>query len=176
MSSPRLRSALNLLCRAVPAAVLLYAGAAKAFDRQGSILAVDAYDLLPDGAVRVVASVLPWLEIGLAALLILGLFTRFAGAGTALLSLTFIAAMGQAKARGLQIDCGCFGGGGAGEGVSWFDILRDVPLVLAGAYLAVRPRGPLELDAYLESNDATEDLDGRHHERDDQTRAQTAEG
>jgi hypothetical protein len=62
----------------------------------------------------------------------------------------FIAAMGQAKARGLQIDCGCFGGGGAGAGVSWFDILRDVPIALAGAYLAVRPRGPLQLDAYFE--------------------------
>jgi uncharacterized membrane protein YphA (DoxX/SURF4 family) len=176
MSSSRSGAALNLLCRVVPAAVLLYAGAAKAFDRQDSILAVDAYDVLPEGAVRVVAAVLPWLEIALAALLILGLFTRLAGAGTALLSLVFIAAMGQAKARGLQIDCGCFGGGGAGEGVSWFDLLRDVPLVLAGAYLAIRPRGPLQLDAYLESTDVTEDLDGQHHERDDEARAQTAEG
>ena len=37
-----------------------------------------------------------------------------------------------AKARGLAIDCGCFGGGGTGDGVTWWDIARDIPIVLAG--------------------------------------------
>jgi len=125
---------------------LLWAGGSKALDRQESILAVDAYDVLPDQAVEVVAAVLPWLEIAVAGLLILGLFVRFAGVATALLGAVFLAALAQAKARGLQIDCGCFGGGGPGEGVSWWDMARDVPVVLAGAYLAARPRGPFQLD------------------------------
>ncbi|HEY3264335.1 MAG TPA: MauE/DoxX family redox-associated membrane protein [Actinomycetota bacterium] len=150
MRSSRSPAALHLLCRAVPAALLVWAGLAKAFDHQGSILAVDAYGVLPDAAVRIVAAALPWVEIAVGVLLVLGLFTRVVGAATAVLATVFIAAMGQAKARGLQIDCGCFGGGGAGAGVSWFDILRDVPIALAGAYLAVRPRGPLQLDAYFE--------------------------
>jgi uncharacterized membrane protein YphA (DoxX/SURF4 family) len=175
MSSARLRAATHLLCRAFPAALFLWAGLAKAFDRQGSILAVDAYDMLPDGAVRVVATVLPWIEVGLGLLLILGLFTRFAGLGTAVLGTVFIAAMAQAKARGLQIDCGCFGGGGAGDGVSWFDIGRDVLLTLAAAYVAFRPVGPLRLDAFLEPIDVTEDDDGEHLER-NEARTQAAQG
>jgi uncharacterized membrane protein YphA (DoxX/SURF4 family) len=136
----------RMVARALPAALLLWAGLAKAFDDQESILAVDAYDLFPEGVVRLVAAVLPWIEIALAMLLILGLFVRFAGAGTALLGAAFIAAMAQAKARGLEIDCGCFGGGGPGSGVSWWDIVRDVPIVLCGLYLVARPRGPLQLD------------------------------
>ena len=144
--SRALSLAARLLARALPAALLLWAGSAKAFDRQGSILAVDAYDVVPDGLVRPIAAVLPWLEIGVGLLLVLGLFVRFAGLATVVLAAVFIAALSQAKARGLAIDCGCFGGGGAGEGVSWWDIARDVPVVLCGLFLAARPRGPLQVD------------------------------
>lgn len=136
----------RLLARALPAGLLLWAGLAKAFDRQGSILAVDAYDVLPDGLVRPVAALLPWIEIGVGLLLLLGLFVRFAGVATVVLSGLFIAGMAQAKARGLAIDCGCFGGGGAGDGVSWWDIARDVPILVCGWYLAARPHGPFQLD------------------------------
>ena len=144
--SRTLATSARLLCRAVPAALFLWAGLAKAFDRQGSILAVGSYEVLPDGAIRLVAAILPWVEIGVGLLLVLGLFVRFAGIATAFLGVLFVAAMVQAKARGLQIDCGCFGGGGAGEGVSWWDIVRDIPIVLCGLFLAARPNGPLQLD------------------------------
>jgi uncharacterized membrane protein YphA (DoxX/SURF4 family) len=157
--------AVRLTCRLVPAALLLWAGLAKAFDRQDSILAVDAYDVLPEGTVRLVAAVLPWVEIATALLLVLGLFVRLAGIGTAVLGAAFIAGMSQAKARGLEIDCGCFGGGGAGDGVSWFDIARDVPILLGGLVLAVWPRGPLQLDnRFLEGEDDDGQGDGPDEE------------
>ena len=149
--------AFRLACRFVPAGLLLWAGFAKAFARQESILAVSAYDVLPNALIEPVAVLLPWVEIAVAILLIAGLFVRFAGIATATLSTVFIVGMAQAKARGLAIDCGCFGGGGVGEGVTWWDILRDVPILLAGLYLAVRPRGPMQLDnGFL----TTEDADG----------------
>lgn len=138
--------AFRLACRLVPAGLLLWAGLAKAFERQESILAVSAYEVLPDPLIEPVAVLLPWVEIAVALLLVAGLFVRFAGIATAALAGVFIAGMAQAKARGLAIDCGCFGGGGAGQGVTWWDILRDIPILLAGLYLAVRPRGPLQLD------------------------------
>jgi len=151
----------RLACRLVPAGLLLWAGLAKAFERQESILAVDAYDVLPEGLVRPVATILPWVEIGVALLLVLGLFVRFAGAATALLATVFVVGMAQAKARGLQIDCGCFGGGGVGDGVSWWDIARDLPLIVAGLYLAWRPTGPLQIDNVFIEEDA-EEADGDH--------------
>ena len=157
MSSRALVVAWRVTVRAVPAALFLWAGLGKAFDRQAAILAVDGYAVLPDALVRIVGSLLPWIEIGVAVLLILGLFVRFAGLATAVLAGLFIAALVQAKARGLAIDCGCFGGGGAGEGVTWWDIARDIPIVLAGIYLYQRPEGPLQLDNVLAT---TEEPDG----------------
>jgi uncharacterized membrane protein YphA (DoxX/SURF4 family) len=152
--------AVRLVSRLGPAALLLWAGLAKAFERQESILAVDAYEVLPESGVRLVAAVLPWIEIAVAALLIAGLFVRFAGLATAALGVLFIAAMSQAKARGLEIDCGCFGGGGPGQGVSWWDIVRDVPIVLFGIYLAVRPRGPWQLDNLFVTTEADDEQSG----------------
>jgi uncharacterized membrane protein YphA (DoxX/SURF4 family) len=119
---------------------------AKALDRQDAILAVDAYKVLPAALVRPVAMALPWLEIAVGLFLVLGLFIRFSGVAAGLLTLVFVAALSQAKARGLPIDCGCFGGGGPGSGVTWFDIVRDLPLLAAGAYLAVLPGRWLQLD------------------------------
>jgi uncharacterized membrane protein YphA (DoxX/SURF4 family) len=150
---------LRLVSRLGPAALLLWAGLSKAFDRQESILAVDAYDVLPEAGVRLVAAVLPWVEIGVAVLLVAGLFVRFAGIATAALGLMFIAVLGQAKARGLEIDCGCFGGGGPGDGVSWWDIIRDIPVVLFGAYLAARPHGPWQLDNLFATTEADDEQD-----------------
>jgi uncharacterized membrane protein YphA (DoxX/SURF4 family) len=165
----------RLLVRLILGGLFLWAGLEKAFDRQESILAVNAYDVLPEGLVRAVAAVLPWAEIAIGLLLILGLFVRFAGIATAVLAGVFIAGLAQAKARGLAIDCGCFGGGGAGDGVSWWDILRDVPILLGGVYLAVRPRGPLQLDNLfldVEVDDGRDDAD----EEADEDRAPASRG
>ncbi|MEX2274381.1 MAG: MauE/DoxX family redox-associated membrane protein [Actinomycetota bacterium] len=148
---------LHILARALLGGLLLWAGIGKAFDRQGSILAVNGYDVLPEAFVEPVAIILPWLEILLGVLLVLGLFTRAAGIASATLMGVFIAGMLQARARGLQIDCGCFGGGGAGEGVSWFDVLRDVPLFAAGVFLAIRPEGPWRLDTYFRTEERHDD-------------------
>jgi uncharacterized membrane protein YphA (DoxX/SURF4 family) len=105
--------------------------------------------VLPRALVPAVAAALPWMEMVLAAFLILGLFVRFAGWASAGLMMVFLAALAQAKARGLAIDCGCFGGGGAGAGVTTWDIVRDVPLLGVAAFLAWRPEGPLQLDRHL---------------------------
>ena len=125
----RLQAALTLLSRALLAVVFLWAGLAKGADRQGFVVAVDAYRVLPRGLVIPVAAVLPWLEVSLGAFLALGVFVRFAGAVSAGLVLLFLGVLVQAKARGLAIDCGCFGGGGPGTGVTWLDIGRDIPLL-----------------------------------------------
>ena len=146
VSMTRLQAALTLLSRALLAVVFLWAGLAKGADRQGFVVAVDAYRVLPRGLVIPVAAVLPWLEVSLGAFLALGVFVRFAGAVSAGLVLLFLGVLLQAKARGLAIDCGCFGGGGPGTGVTWLDIGRDIPLLAAALHLARWPSGPFQLD------------------------------
>ncbi|HSX68147.1 MauE/DoxX family redox-associated membrane protein, partial [Nocardioides sp.] len=58
----------------------------------------------------------------------------------------------SAWARGLQIDCGCFGGGGFdADATSKYpgEIARDLALAAASAWLVVRPRTRLAADSLL---------------------------
>ena len=104
---------ITLLCRLLLGGVLLVAGGLKAFKPSESAGAVAAYKILPNDIAHLIGYALPWLEIALGILLIIGLTTRLAAlAGTAVM-IIFTAAIISVWARGILIDCGCFGGGGA---------------------------------------------------------------
>ena len=143
MGSERVRDVIGTLARLGLAAVFLISGVLKAVDPDATYVAVRAYDVLPRAGVALVAGVLPWLEIALGLLLLAGVATRaVAAVGTGLM-LVFIAGVTQAWARGLLIDCGCFGGGGAvapDQTAYGRELLRDAGFLLMGAWLVVRPR------------------------------------
>jgi len=149
---------ISTVVRLVLGAVLLVAGGLKVIDPQTSVQAVKAYELLPDGMARIVGWGLPFVEIGIGVLLILGLLTRAAAIVAGILMVAFIAAVASAAARGLSIDCGCFGGGGQvapGQTAYGAEILRDVGLLLAALWLAWQPRSryALDHDEEIEEND-----------------------
>ncbi len=140
------------LQRLVLAGVLAVAGAQKLPDPAESVRAVRAYRLLPEGAVHAVAYGLPVLEIGLAVLLVVGLATRVAAGLTGVLLVVFLIGVGSAAARGLTIDCGCFGGGGVvakADTRYTAELVRDALLLVAALLLVWRPRTALSLDGYL---------------------------
>lgn len=145
------------LLRLGMAAVWLVSGALKAADPDQTYVAVRAYDVLPRGLVDVVAAVLPWFELGLGVLLLLGVATRLVAVLSIGLLVLFIAGVGQAWVRGLSIDCGCFGGGGqvAPDATSYgVEIARDVGFLAIAVSLAVRPRSLLAIDRLLASWDS----------------------
>ena len=149
---------ISTVVRLVLGGVLLVAGGLKVIDPQTSVQAVKAYELLPDGMARIVGWGLPFVEIGIGVLLILGLLTRAAAIVAGILMVAFIAAVASAAARGLSIDCGCFGGGGQvapGQTAYGAEILRDVGLLLAALWLAWQPRSryALDHDEEIEEND-----------------------
>lgn len=120
----------------------LHAGALKVWDFARArpatpdfAVAIQQYRLLPSPDLAVVLAVyLPWIEIIAA----LALFTRRLrlGAATILagLSSIFFAALATAWARGLRIECGCFG---RNEAVTDFPalLLRDACLIAAALVL-----------------------------------------
>lgn len=143
---------LALLARLGLAAVFAISGAAKAVDPTGTRIAVRAYQLMPTGLADTVAAVLPYLELALALLLVLGLATRLAGVFGAILLVVFIAGVISAAARGLSIDCGCFGGGGqvaSGQTAYTAEILRDVGFLVLAVVVIVWPRSRWSLDYWL---------------------------
>jgi uncharacterized membrane protein YphA (DoxX/SURF4 family) len=129
-------------------AVLLVAGALKLPDPAAAVRAVRAYRLLPEALVGPVAFGLPVLEIAVGSALLAGVFVRTAAIAAAVLMVVFLAAVGSAWARGLQIDCGCFGGGGqvaAGRAAYPGEVARDVGLLVVALALARWPASRLAL-------------------------------
>jgi uncharacterized membrane protein YphA (DoxX/SURF4 family) len=148
----RLLDIVGTLARLGLAAVWLISGGLKAADLDQTYVAVRAYDVLPTAAVEVVAVMLPFLELALGLLLLVGVGTRAAAVLSAVLLVVFIAGVSQAWARGLSIDCGCFGGGGAvepGNTAYVQELLRDTGFLVLAAWLIVRPRTLFSLDSRL---------------------------
>lgn len=135
------------------AAVWLIAGGAKVGDLAGSGRAVAAFKLMPVDAARFIGAALPFIEIALGVLLLLGLATRLVAGISAALFAVYIVGIASAWARGLSIDCGCFGGGGqlaAGQHPNYGpDILRDLGLLVLAGFLVIWPRTRLAVDRWL---------------------------
>jgi uncharacterized membrane protein YphA (DoxX/SURF4 family) len=147
----------GLPARLLVGGVWIAAALTKLPDPAGSVRAVRAYDLLPESVVPLVGHSLPILEVVVGLCLVLGLLTRPASVVSALLFVAFIVGIASAWARGLQIECGCFGGGGfdadAASKYPW-EIARDVGLLALSILLAWRPRTPFAVDALLFPNEA----------------------
>ncbi len=155
--------------RLVLGGVLVVAGALKMPDPAAAARAVRAYRLLPEGLVEPVAFGLPVLEIAVGLALLLGVVVRTAALAAAVLLVVFLAGVVSAWARGLQIDCGCFGGGGevaAGDTAYGAEVLRDSALLVGALLLARWPASRLALGTALAGPttgpaDRSEDLVGR---------------
>ena len=140
---------LTPLARLILGGVLVVAGALKVGNLQKSAMSVRAYEMLPIWLANFFGYALPWVEIAIGALLILGVAVRIMGALGALIMLGFIIAIAQAWARGLSIDCGCFGGGGTidPEDTKYLStILRDIGFLALGVFLYFYPKGRFALD------------------------------
>lgn len=132
----------GLLARLILGGVLFAAGWLKLFTPAKSQMAVRAYEVLPISLANFLGIILPWLEVAVGLLLILGIAIRICSViGGGLMAL-FIVAIAQAWARGLSIDCGCFGGGGEvepGQTKYLSEIIRDAGLTLLALYLIRYP-------------------------------------
>ncbi len=168
MTSLRVPDLVGTLVRLALAGVWLVSGGMKLADRIGTVVAVDAYEVLPSAFVPVVASVLPLVELALGVLLLVGAGTRVAAAVSAAVLVVFLAGLAQAWIRGLSIDCGCFGGGGPvapGETEYGLELVRDLGFLALAGWLVVRPRTLLALDALWSAPGASPD--GGRRDRDD---------
>lgn len=137
--------------------VWLYAGGAKLADPWTSVAAVRAYEILPGSSAVFVGHALPIVEVVLGVCLVFGLLTRASAALSAGLLLVFIAGIASVWARGIEIDCGCFGGGGVSAGAASaypLEIARDAALIALALFVLALQRTPFTLDSVLLSRPA----------------------
>ncbi len=144
----------TLACRLLLGIVLFVAGLLKVVDLARSVQSVRLYQMLPFDVTAVVGNALPILEIAVGLALITGTFTRLAAVAGSLFMIAFIIAISSVWARGISIDCGCFGQGGeiakeeALASYPW-EIARDAGLLLTGLWTIVKPRAPFAVDQWL---------------------------
>ncbi len=148
MSVPRVldHPGLRRILAALLGAVFLYASVDKIAEPREFARIVYHYQILgPNPALGFVpanlfAVVLPWVEALLGALLVLGLWRREAAILAGSLLVLFLAAVGSALLRGLDIEnCGCFSVSGAGRAAGWRLLAGDVALLAVSAVSAWAP-------------------------------------
>ena len=121
-----MRQWIGVLARLIVGAVDLVAGIAKFPDPAGNVRQVRAFQILPEAVVPTVGHALPTAEI--------------------------IIGIAAAWARGLEINCGCFGSHGVPANPQRqyaVDIARDVGLLICSLWLIIWPRTRLALDNLL---------------------------
>ena len=132
--------------------IFLLFGIGKATELKEQFYAsINQYQMLPEQIVPFFGTALVYLEIVLAILLILGIFTRLATWGISALLIMFIIAIGQAMLRGLDLpDCGC-SGGLLKLGESPGEVLLRDFLMLAGmAWLLIKKSTAWTVDSMFE--------------------------
>jgi len=119
-SSPlNARRAISWIGRRVLAGIFIYAGYAKltmgmhprppiGVALSFFALQVDSYRILPSWGVKSVANTLPFAEVGLGLLLLIGWRFRIWATIVTLIMLGFFVAVVRSYALGMQINCGCF--------------------------------------------------------------------
>jgi len=126
---------LRRLLAAAFGGVFLYAGALKVRNPTLFLADVRSFQILPDPYAAWLALSLPWLEILAGVAVITGLLRQ---GGLLLLNLALVAffvAIAWAWQRGIDIQCGCFGGSkDAASNYAWL-FTRDALLLAAGAAL-----------------------------------------
>ena len=116
-----------------------WAALAKLGDLPSFAKQVHNFRLVPIATENLVALTLPWVELLAALGLVLGVRAR-AGAVVVLgLLAVFTLAILAALARGLDIDCGCFGTADASR-VGAAKVLQNVGMLLLAGLALVRPR------------------------------------
>ncbi len=125
----------TIVLRMFIGAIFIYAAYTKLRDPWTLFaMSIDAYQLFADWIVTFVARTLPWFELILGIALIGGIALRYTSPAAALLMLAFFVLMSITYARGLHIECGCFG---AGEELGPKTLARDGALLVATIALAV---------------------------------------
>ena len=145
---------IGTIVRVALGAIWLWASWEKLRAPRTFVQAVRAYDATPEWLSKAIGYGLPVVEFALGVLLVLGIAVRMSAIASSVLFLIFLVGIVQAAARGIKLECGCFGGGGTSDQTQYtLDILRDLGLLVLAVYLVLWSASRVSLEGYLGRND-----------------------
>ena len=123
-----------LALRVAMGVIFIYAGYVKLAEPWQLFAAgIADYEVVPMWAAKFLAHTLPWFEVLIGLLLIVGRWFRASTVCMSLLLLVFFSLMVRAFLGGKEINCGCFG---PNELISWKTLVRDGSMLAASLFLA----------------------------------------
>jgi uncharacterized membrane protein YphA (DoxX/SURF4 family) len=128
------------VCQVVIGALFAWAALAKLGDIPGFARQVHGFRAVPLAMENLVALTLPWIELVAALGLTMGVRARASAIVVLGMLATFTVAILAALARGLDIDCGCFGTADAAR-VGAVKVMQNAGMLVVAAVAARRPRG-----------------------------------
>jgi len=127
------------LLRLLVGGAFVFAGALKIVDPAKFALDVGNYRLVPHEFINLVAILLPWVEVVAGSFVLAGVWLRDAAIVITGLTTMFLFVIVSALARGLNIECGCFGTVG-GKHVGLVNLALDATLFSLAAILVRRSK------------------------------------
>ena len=127
------------VCRIAIGVIFAATGLAKLGDLQAFADQVHNFRIVPIATENLLAFTLPWIEVVAALALVLNLRARPAALLATALMIVFTVAVIAALARGLDIECGCFGTADAAR-VGLKKVAQNVGMLILAAIGSLRPR------------------------------------
>jgi uncharacterized membrane protein YphA (DoxX/SURF4 family) len=126
-------------CQTAIALVFLLAALTKIGDAGTFARQIHYYRLVPFGLENLLAITLPWIELVMALAILLRIHPRAGSVAGAGLMALFLVVVGAAVARGLDIECGCFGTADAAH-VGLAKLLENTGLLALAVVGCLKPR------------------------------------
>jgi putative oxidoreductase len=139
MKSPPAGHYLNWSLRLLVGGAFVFAGVLKIADPAKFAQDVSNYRLVPHELINLVAILVPWIEVTAGAFVLAGIWLRAAALVITSLTVMFFAIIVSALARGLNIECGCFGTIG-GKHIGLVNLAIDSALLVLAALLFKRSK------------------------------------
>ncbi|MBC2716936.1 MAG: DoxX family membrane protein [Desulfobacteraceae bacterium] len=133
-NSLKIHHIISIIVRFILGAIFITAGIPKILDTASFAGVIYNYHLLPDMLINIFAIALPWLEVIIGCMLVIGFWMPGTVILYNLLMIAFIGALVFNIARGLDISCGCFSTD-SGDLIDMGTIFRDIIILIASMYL-----------------------------------------
>lgn len=125
------RVMMSRICGVILSAVFAFAAVPKLFEPGSFAADIENYRVLPEALVGLAAVFMPAFELIIALALLWPRYQRGAALLATSLLLVFAIAMAQARVRGIDLSCGCFGAAFESK-VSWLTVARSLGLAALG--------------------------------------------
>ena len=121
-----------LVLRLVVGGFFVFASIDKLMNQEEFAKAIYNYKFLPSVFINIFAIIIPYMELIAGSLLILGIYKRGSSFLISFLLIIFLISLGQAYARGLDINCACFSLESSGQKSDiLLRIIEDIFLLIA---------------------------------------------